>query len=62
MISAALVLGRLALGIGPGGSYLFGMIWKNPQILLLQNISGTNMPGPFALFLWDPGRIGIEDR
>lgn len=34
------MLERLALKVDPGGSYLFDLIWDDPQILLLDHISG----------------------
>lgn len=33
-ISTAPMFERLTLDVDPGSSYLFGLIWANPQILL----------------------------
>ena len=50
-ISGASMLDRLMLDVGPGSSYLFGLIWANSQILLPDHIPGTCVPKSLSNFL-----------
>ena len=50
-ISTASMLDRLMLDVGPGSSYLFGLIWANSQILLPDHSPGTCVPRSLSNFL-----------